>query len=74
MRVSPVGTGPFKFVEFKANQSIKLVKNSDYWRAGRPYLDGIDWRIIPSRSTRVLAFVAGEFDLTFTADITQCRS
>jgi peptide/nickel transport system substrate-binding protein len=57
-------------VEFKANQSIKLVKNPDYWRAGRPYLDGIEWSIIPSRSTRVLAFVAGEFDLTFTADIT----
>src|SRR5690606_23122566 len=40
------------------------------WKEGRPYLDGIDWRIIPSRSTRVLAFAAGEFDLTFTQDIT----
>ena len=70
MRTKPVGTGPFKFVEFKSNESIKLAKNTDYWDKGKPYLDGIEWRIVTSRSTRVLAFIAGEFDLTFTADIT----
>ena len=36
----------------------------------RPYLDAIEWRIVPNRSTRILAFAAGEFDLTQTADIT----
>jgi ABC-type transport system substrate-binding protein len=46
MRTHPIGTGPFKFVEFKANDSIKLVRNPDYWKPGRPYLDAIDWRII----------------------------
>ena len=66
MRTKPIGTGPFKFVEFKSNESIKLVRNPDYWKKGQPYLDGIDWRIVTSRSTRVLAFVAGEFDMTFT--------
>ena len=70
MRTNPIGTGPFKFVEFKVNDSIKLVRNPDYWKKGMPYLDGIDWRIVASRSTRVLAFVAGEFDITFAADIT----
>ena len=70
MRTKPVGTGPFKFAEFKSNESIKLVRNPDYWKKGQPYLDGIDWRIVTSRSTRVLAFVAGEFDLTFTGDVT----
>ena len=35
-----------------------------------PYVDAIEWRIITSRSTRVLAFVAGEFDMTFVGDIT----
>jgi len=70
MRTKPVGTGPFKFAEFKSNESIKLVKNPDYWDKGKPHLDAIEWRIVTSRSTRVLAFVAGEFDLTFTADIT----
>ncbi len=70
MRTKPIGTGPFKFVEFKSNESIKLVKNPDYWNKGKPHLDGIDWRIVTSRSTRALAFVAGEFDLTFNGDIT----
>ena len=70
MRIKPIGTGPFKFVEFKSNESIHLVKNSDYWQTGRPYLDAIEWRIVPSRSTRLLAFAAGEFDLTQTADVT----
>jgi len=70
MRTKPIGTGPFKFVEFKSNESIRLVRNSDYWMKGRPYLDAIEWRIVPNRSTRILAFAAGEFDLTQTADIT----
>src|SRR4029434_5534860 len=70
MRTHPIGTGPFKFVEFKANDSIKLVRSPDYWKPGRPYVDAIDWRIISNRATRVLAFVAGEFDLTFVGDVT----
>ena len=70
MRVKPIGTGPFKFVEFKSNEAIRLTKNNEYWKKGAPYLDAIEWRIVPSRSTRILAFAAGEFDLTQTADIT----
>ncbi|MFM9940055.1 MAG: ABC transporter substrate-binding protein [Hyphomicrobiaceae bacterium] len=70
MRTKPMGTGPFKFVEFKSNESIRLEKNPNYWNKGKPYLDAIEWRIVTSRSTRSLAFVAGEFDLTFTGDIT----
>ncbi len=64
MRQRPVGTGPFKFVEFKPNQSIKITRNPDYWKPGRPYLDGIEWTIIKNVSTAVLGFVAGNFDLT----------
>ena len=70
MRQHPIGTGPFKFVEFKPNESIKLVKNPDYWKPGRPYLDGIEYTIIPNRSTAILAFAAGQFDLTFPYEIT----
>jgi peptide/nickel transport system substrate-binding protein len=70
MRRRPIGTGPFKLASFDSNQSIKLVKNTDYWKPGLPYLDGIEMSIIGNRSTRVLAFVAKEFDLTFVADIT----
>jgi peptide/nickel transport system substrate-binding protein len=70
MRTHPIGTGPFRFVEFKANESIKLARNPDYWRKGRPYLDGIEFTIIPNRSTAILAFVAGKFDMAFPTHIT----
>src|SRR5262249_8149376 len=70
MRQKMIGTGPFKFVEFKANESIKLVRNPDYWKKGRPYLDAIEFKILPSRSTRMLSFVSKEFDMTFSSDVT----
>src|SRR5438128_1591711 len=57
MRTRPIGTGPFKFVEFKPNKMIRVTRNPDYWKPGRPYLDGIEWTIIKDVSTRILAFV-----------------
>ena len=69
-RTNPIGTGPFKFVELKQNESIKLVKNPDYWKKGLPYLDGIEYTIIPNRSTAILGFVAGKFDMTFPTEVT----
>ncbi len=70
MRTKPVGTGPFKFVEFKANESIKVTRNPDYWKKDRPYLDGIEYTIVTNRSTAILAFVAGKFDVTFPTEVT----
>ena len=70
MRVSPIGTGPFKFVEFKANEGMKVTRNPNYWKPGRPYLDGVEYTIIPNRSTAILSFVAGKFDLTFPYEVT----
>jgi peptide/nickel transport system substrate-binding protein len=70
MRTHPIGTGPFKFVEFKQNESIKLVRNPDYWKKDRPYLDGLEFTIIPNRSTAILAFIAGKFDITFPTEVT----
>jgi len=70
MRQKPIGTGPFKVEEFKVSDVIRLVKNTDYWKPGRPYLDGIEWRIVPSAATRTLSFIAGKFDMLATADVT----
>ena len=70
MRQHPIGTGPFKFVSYKPNESIKLVRNPDYWKPGRPYLDGIEWAIIPNRSTALLAFVSGRVEMTFPYEVT----
>jgi peptide/nickel transport system substrate-binding protein len=69
MRNGPIGTGPFKFVEFKPNEYIKVARNPDYWKPGRPYLDGIEYTIIPNRSTAILAFIAGKFDITWPFDV-----
>ena len=60
---APVGTGPFKFVEWQDNASFKLTRNDKYWRAGQPYLDGIEMRIIGELNTAVRTTIAGETDL-----------
>jgi peptide/nickel transport system substrate-binding protein len=65
VRQHPIGTGPFNFVEFKPNESIKLTRNANYWKKDRPYLDGVEYTIIPDRSTAILAFMAGKFDMIF---------
>ena len=57
---NPVGTGPFKFVEWKKGQFIRLEKNENYWKEGLPYLDRIVARIIPDASTRTAAMENGE--------------
>ena len=64
MRQHPIGTGPFKFVEFKPNEYVKVVRNPDYWKKDRPYLDGIEWTIIKNQATGQLAFLSGQFDMT----------
>jgi peptide/nickel transport system substrate-binding protein len=64
MRQHPIGTGPFKFVEFKPNEHIKVARNPDYWKKDRPYLDGIDYQIIKNVATGVLTFVSGQVDMT----------
>src|SRR6266566_7761441 len=70
MRQHPIGTGPFKFASYKPNESIRLARNAHYWNEGRPYLDGIEWTIIPNRSTALLGFVAGQLDMTFPYEVT----
>src|ERR1700730_11976277 len=70
MRQHPIGTGPFKFVEFKPNEYIKVTRNPDYWKPGRPYLDGIEYTIIRKLSTAILALVSGKFDMAFPYSLT----
>src|SRR3546814_15633139 len=69
MRTKPIGTGPFKVVDFSPNEGLTLRKNPDYWEGGQPYLDGNDWNILRSRPPRLLAFVTDDFDFTGPADV-----
>ena len=70
MRTKPIGTGPFRFVEYRLNETMRLERNPDYWKKGLPYLDGIEYRIVPNRATRMLGFIAGKFDMTYPTDVT----
>jgi peptide/nickel transport system substrate-binding protein len=70
MRSRPIGTGPFKFVAFKPNESIVVARNALYWKQDRPYLDGIEYTIIPDVATRMLAFIAGKFDMASPYGVT----
>jgi peptide/nickel transport system substrate-binding protein len=73
MRKHPIGTGPFKFVDFKPNQSITVTRNPDYWKPGRPHLDGIEYTIIKDVSTRLLSFLSGKDDVYFGVTIPQLK-
>jgi peptide/nickel transport system substrate-binding protein len=57
---NPVGTGPFKFTEWKKGQYIRLDKNENYWKEGLPLLDRVVARVIPDASTRTAAMESGE--------------
>lgn len=59
----PVGTGPFKFVDWQDNASFTLARNPNYWRKGLPYLDGIEMRIISELNTAVRTTFTGETEL-----------
>ncbi|MBI4639817.1 MAG: ABC transporter substrate-binding protein [Candidatus Tectomicrobia bacterium] len=64
---NPVGTGPFKFVEWKENDRIVLVKNPDYFEVDKegnklPYIDRVEIKIQVDQSTAVAAITTGQID------------
>jgi len=60
---APIGTGPFKFAEWKKGEYIRLVRNDDYWDKPKPYLDELILRIIPDGSSRAAAIESGGVQL-----------
>lgn len=60
----PVGTGPFRFVEWIPDSRVVLERFPDYWDKGKPYLDRIEFRIVPDASVRTVMLRTGELDLT----------
>lgn len=60
---APIGTGPFKFVQYERGQFIIAERNPNYWRKEFPYLDRIVWRIITDKSAVVAAFETGQIQV-----------
>nr|WP_243864535.1 ABC transporter substrate-binding protein [Paenibacillus castaneae] len=58
---NPIGTGPFKFKEWKTAERVVLVANKDWWD-GRPYLDEIVTRILPDANVEALNLIKGDVD------------
>ena len=57
---APIGTGPFKFDYWHKGSGLKLVKNTDYWQPGKPYLDSVTWTDVPDDNTRQLQVTSGQ--------------
>ena len=59
---TPVGTGAFRFAEWKTNEFIRVERNPDYFDAPGPWMDGIVYRFMPDQLTLRLAFETRQVD------------
>jgi len=59
----PVGTGPFKFDKWGSGDHFVVIKNENYWQAGKPWLNKVVFRTIPDPQTRYVSLVSGEIDV-----------
>lgn len=64
----PVGTGPFEFVEWVSDDHVTLKRFGGYWDKGKPYLDGIVYRVIPDPAVRGTMVRTGEIDTASSPD------
>jgi peptide/nickel transport system substrate-binding protein len=60
---NPVGTGPFKFVQWTEGQGVTVERNPSYWNPAEPYLDRIEFRVVTDPTVRVTMLRSGELDL-----------
>ena len=59
---APVGSGPFKIVEFVPDEVIVLEAHEDYWQ-GKPEVDRLVFRVVPELSARIAGLAAGDYDV-----------
>src|SRR3954463_10499086 len=65
----PVGTGPFRFADWKRGQYIHLTRNDRYWRPGQPGMDEMYYRFCPTPEQRLVAMETGAVDVAMADDI-----
>lgn len=70
---APVGTGPFRFVEWRTNSQIVIERNPDYW-GPRAYLDRVVFRVAPEEGARIMALQAGDADMVLQPSPAQLPS
>ncbi len=62
---NPVGTGPFKFVEWNRTDFLRVAKFDGYWRKGYPKVDTITWKPVVDSNSRAATMQTGEAQFTF---------
>ena len=63
--IKPVGSGAFKFEEWMKGDHITLVRNENYYKTGKPYLDKVIYKVMPNAATAAIAFENGEADFFY---------
>jgi peptide/nickel transport system substrate-binding protein len=63
LKSQPIGTGPFKLVEWRRGDSVILERNPNYYQKGIPYLDKVIFKIIPDPAAQLAALRAGDADV-----------
>ncbi len=58
----PVGSGPFKFQEWVKGDHLTLARNEKYFKQGKPYLDRVVYKVMPSGAMAAIAFERAEVD------------
>jgi len=71
---NPVGTGPFKFVEWKQTDYVKVEKFAGYWRKGYPKVDTITWRPVVDNNSRSAIMQTGEANFTYPLPYEQAEA
>jgi peptide/nickel transport system substrate-binding protein len=72
--VAPVGTGPFKIVEWVRDDKVVLERFEDYWDGDLPYLDEIVYKITPDPTAKMVALRTGELDIIGTVPATEIEA
>jgi peptide/nickel transport system substrate-binding protein len=68
--LAPIGTGPYRFVEYRTDDRLVLEAFDDYWN-GRPQFDRAVFRIIPENSTAVSELLTGGVDIVTTVNVSE---
>lgn len=59
-KISAVGTGPFKLVEYVPQDHITYARNPTYWNSELPYVDTLTIKILPDENSRLAALLSGQ--------------
>ncbi len=74
MKKNPVGTGPFKFVEYKTARSLKFEKWEGYWQEGLPYLDAVEIKLVADPVVRLTSYMNGEGQVLYQSSAADAKA